>query len=345
MNTPPTNQIPLAPDAAIPLAGNSAPQRASFARDEILDVLRHYPVGKVESIREMIAGSIEAPKALIECELGKLLLKRRARGLEHASQVGFAHEVINRCLGSGVCVPPLIGTTAQKNSMCQIGDQTYELFVFIEGTPFDQSAEHARESGELLGKLHGAVDEFVPSFEATVESQVVNPNRISAMGLPQTTLLHVKRILEYGLDAHRANARATGIVHGDWHPGNMIFSGNEIVSICDFDNCRVGSRDRELAQAMVFLSMKRAEGDQIPTDADLDRLAATWKGYVQSAPTKPDPRLICALMPAVLLDEALAGISNDTPEGGSRRAALLGVALQKAGWLDEHNSAIHRLLV
>lgn len=344
MNTPPTNPIPLASEAPIPVTGNSAPQRASFARDEILNVLKHYPVGNVESVRELIAGSAEAPKALIECELGKLLLKRRARGLEHASQVGFAHEVINRCLVSGVCVPPLIGTNGQNNSMCQIGDQTYELFVFIEGTMFDQSPTHAQESGKLLGELHGSLDDYVPSFEATIESEVVNPNRIASMELPHEMLLKVKRILEYGLDAHRANARTSGIVHGDWHPGNMIFSGTEIVSICDFDNCRVGSRDRELAQALVYLSMKRAEGDQIPREPDVNRMASAWKGYCEAAPSKPDSRLVSALMPAVLLDEALAGTANDSPQHGSKRAALLDIALQKAVWLDEHLSEIQRAL-
>jgi len=293
----------------------------------------------------MIAGSAESPKAVIECERGKLLLKRRARGLEYATLVGFAHEVILGCLAQGVCVPPLIGTNADNNSMCQIGDKTYELFVFIEGTMFDQSVGHARQSGRLQCELHRAMDSITTSFEATVESVVVNPERASGLGLSEESQANAKRILEYGLDAHRANARPAAIIHGDWHPGNMIFDGPEIVAICDFDNCRLGSRDRELAQALVYLSMKRPAGlagasDEIPAEPSMEHLLAVWNGYLEQSEFTPNPRLIGALMPAVLLDEALAG----SPMTQGEPSALVRAALKKAQWLDEHNAEIVRAL-
>ncbi|MBO6514013.1 MAG: phosphotransferase [Phycisphaerales bacterium] len=341
MNEPAAQSSP-----AVPAAQQSAPQhepvaRESFAREEIMQVLEHYPIGKVQSIREMIAGSSEAPKAVIECERGKLLLKRRARGLEHASLVGFAHEVILGCLNQGVCVPPLIGTVRDNNSMCQIGDRTYELFVFIEGTMFDQSTQHAEQAGMLLGELHRAMDSVTTSFEATVESSVLNPERASAHALSDETQRAVKRILEYGLDSHRANARPSAIVHGDWHPGNMIFDGPEVVAICDFDNCRLGSRDRELAQAMVYLSMQRPTSGAT-TDApdaqndkpSMDHLFAVWDGYHACTPKRANARLIAGLLPAVLLDEALASTPSE------RGSSLIQVAVGKAMWFDEHMSEI-----
>lgn len=303
-----------------------------------MSVLEHYPIGAVQSIREMIAGSSEAPKAVIECERGKLLLKRRARGLEHASLVGFAHEVILGCLGLGVCVPPLIGTKSDNNSMCQIGDRTYELFVFIEGTPFDQSIAHAKQVGMLLGELHKAMDSVTTSFEATVESSVLNPERAAAHELSDDTRRDIKRILEYGLDSHRANARPAAIVHGDMHPGNMIFDGPEVVAICDFDNCRLGSRDRELAQALIYLSMQRPDtGDgqsAVQDQPSMDHLFEVWDGYHEFSPVRASPRLIAGLLPAVLLDEALAAAPS------ARGAALIRVAVSKAMWFDEHMSEI-----
>jgi len=311
--------------------------RQTFARPEIMKVLDHYPIGAVQSVREMIAGSSEAPKAVIECDRGKLLLKRRARGLEHGTMVGFAHDVILGCLAQGVCVPPLIGTKNDNNSMCQIGDRTYELFVFIDGGVFDQSVEHARQAGMLLGELHRAMDSIETEFDPTIESSVVNPDRSSGFGLPDATRDRVHKILEYGLDAHRANARPTAIVHGDWHPGNMIFDGSEIVAICDFDNCRIGSRDRELAQALVYLSMKRPTNDTVPSEASMEHLLAVWDGYLQKSDATPNPLLISALMPAVLLDEALAGGSAST-----RTTAIVDAAIQKAQWLDEHAPEISR---
>jgi len=305
-----------------------------------MGVLDHYPIGNIQSVREMIAGSAESPKAVIECDRGKLLLKRRARGLENASLVGFAHEVILGCLDQGVCVPPLIGAKNDNNSMCQIGDKTYELFVFIEGTVFDQSADHAHQAGMLLGELHYAMDSITTSFEPTIESSVVNPERAAGRGLAEDTQTSVKRILEYGLDAHRANARPPAIVHGDWHPGNMIFDGPEIVAICDFDNCRRGSRDRELAQALVYLSMQRAVDGRVPDEPSIERILSAWNGYRELSNDTPNPRLIGSLMPAVLLDEALAG----SPSMQTRSSGLIDAAIAKACWLDEHNPEIVRAL-
>ncbi|MFK7759134.1 MAG: phosphotransferase enzyme family protein [Phycisphaerales bacterium] len=338
-----THQTPPTPSASM---------RASFARDEIMRVLDQYSTGAVHSVREMIAGSSEAPKVVVECERGKLLLKRRARGLEHAVLVGFAHEVILGCLEQGVCVPPLIGTTAGNNSMCQMVDQTYELFVFIDGAVFDQSIEHARQSGMLLGELHRCMDSITTTFEPTTESVVVNPQRVDGFEFSDAETDRIRRVLEYGLDAHRANARPNAIVHGDWHPGNMIFSGPEIIAICDFDNCRIGSRDRELAQALVYLSMKRpAPGNPIPNEASMDHLLAVWDGYCAQSGTHPNPKLIGALMPAVLLDEAFAsagtGAGSGTGEGSAGHIQpnpLVQAAIKKSIWLDEHNPEIIRSL-
>ena len=131
------SQSPMRSQATAASVGMVHPGRVSFDRQEIMSVLEQYPIGKIQSVREMVAGSSESPKAVIECDRGKLLLKRRAAGLEHGPLVGFAHEVIFGCLRAGVCVPPLIGTMANNNSMCQIGDKTYELFVLIEGAPFE----------------------------------------------------------------------------------------------------------------------------------------------------------------------------------------------------------------
>lgn len=331
--------------------------RASFARDEVMRVLDQYTTGTVHSVREMIAGSSEAPKVVVECERGKLLLKRRARGLEHAMLVGFAHEVILGCIKQGVCVPPLIGTTAGNNSMCQIIDQTYELFVYIDGVVFDQSIQHAHQSGMLLGELHRCMDSITTTFEPTTESVVVNPQRAQGFEFSTDDRNRIQRILEYGLDAHRANARPNAIVHGDWHPGNMIFSGPEIIAICDFDNCRIGSRDRELAQAMVYLSMKRpSQGNPIPNEPSMEHMLAVWDEYCAQSGTRPNPKLIGALLPAVLLDEAFAGAGaagvgaghgsghGAGANGEIKPNPLVQAALNKSIWLDEHNPEIIRAM-
>ncbi len=314
--------------------------REHFARREITDVLSRYETGTITSVREMIAGSSIAPKAVIESERGKLLLKRRAPGLEHAPLVGFAHSVILGLLARSICVPPIIGTKSDNNSMCQIADRTYELFVFIDGTPYARTVAQAYSSGQLLAQMHNAMDTIETEFETPREADPVSPNRADGAGLTDRDAQDTKRILSYALEAHQANARPQALVHGDWHPGNMIFEGDEIIGACDFDNTRLGSRDRELAQALVYFSMKRASDTDNPDAPLMDLLTSVWRGYRDTSNSPTNPRLCASMLPAVILDEALA----DTGIDHESRAALVRLALQKARVLDEKMGEIEGTL-
>jgi len=329
---------------AQPDAGHAAREdtRERLSRVEIMRVLEHYDTGEVRGVREFLAGSSSSPKAVIECDRGKLLLKRRAPGLDRASMVAFAHEVVIDLLARGVCVPPLIGTGAEHNSMCQIADRTYELFVFIDGSAYARTAAQARSSGALLAEMHAAMDAIEPTFPPVMEPAALDLDRAARISLAQGAKSDTERIMGYAAESHDLNARPRGIVHGDWHPGNMIYDEGEIIAACDFDNTRVGSRDRELAQALVYFSARRA-GDPDRLAPDTDLLSAFWTGYTaptdQTGAQAPSARLAAALMPAVVLDEALAVVN-----AGGADPALARLALDKALHLDAHIGEVEAAL-
>jgi len=318
--------------------GTREDTRERLSRVETMRVLEHYDTGEVRGVREFLAGSSLSPKAVVECARGKLLLKRRAQGLDRASMVAFAHEVVLALLARGVCVPPIIGTRGENNSMCQIAERTYELFVFIDGTPYARTPEQARSSGALLAEMHNEMNTIETSFAPVVEPGVVDLARAQRVSLADDAQPDTARILGFAHESHELNARPRGIVHGDWHPGNMIYDEDEIIAACDFDNTRIGSRDRELAQALVYFSSRRAEEpDRLAPDPAL--LGAFWEGYTALVASRPSTRLVAALMPAVVLDEALAIVS-----AGGADPALATLALDKARSLDEHAARIQRTL-
>ncbi len=308
--------------------------------DEIRAVLSRYELGAVHRVEDLRAGSELSPKAIVECERGKMLLKRRARGLDVPSLVAFSHEVLIGCLRAGLCVPPLVGTTESNNSMVQFNDHIYELFVFIEGGAYSQSAQQAHQAGALLGEAHEVMGTLEYSFEASVEPTVVDPSRAARVsaceGFDEGSIERATKILAYGADLVRANAERAGLVHGDWHPGNMIYQGDEVVAVCDFDNTRIGSRQREIAQALVHFSLR--PGAHIEPETDLIR--AFFRGYHQRH-EGIDPRVIASLMPAVLLDEAFASVP---PGQGSAHAAMLTALLARAVWMQDHHGELTTLL-
>ncbi|MEX0876517.1 MAG: phosphotransferase [Phycisphaerales bacterium] len=337
------------------------PSRQQLSQREIDAVLAIYDIGRVHEISELAAGSVYSPKVIARTDRGKLLLKRRARGLDMPGLVAFSHEVMLGCLAAGVCVPPLLGTKADNNSMAQFEDHIYELFVFIDGEPFDRRRpEHAGQAGALLREVHSAMDGLRPTFEPALEPTVIDTGRLKALedrrdALPKGLGEQLSRLMGYGDELARANTGRPALVHGDWHPGNMIFRGDEIVAICDFDNCRVGSRLREIAQAMVHISLVPPGPGQRAADAEpkpeLDALRAFWSGYRDQSSSQPPPlpaRLCLGLMPAVMIDEALATLPamarGDGGGGVDGGISLLTAVGRKAAWLDEHQADLRALL-
>ena len=331
--------------------------RQQLSQHEIDQVLGHYTIGQVHSINELAEGSVYSPKVVIDTQRGKLLLKRRARGLDIPAVVAFSHEVVLSCLKLGMCVPPLLATKT-GNSMVQFEDHVYELFVFIEGIAFDRSPAmimpHAQQAGALLGEVHRTLDQVQTRFEASTEPTTIDLTRISILkssnlSLSQETRDRLVRLMQYGDELAKANAQSTGLVHGDWHPGNMIYRASEIVAACDFDNTRIGSRTREVAQAMIHFSLKAPTKGQsaqnCDPDPDLGAMRSFWQGYVSAAPQPCAARVCIGLMPAVMIDEALASFPAQAAAGISPQADSMLVAVaRKASWLDEHQGELITML-
>lgn len=319
-----------------------AAPRQQLSQREIEGVLHQYQTGAVRNIRELPEGSLYSPKVILDTERGTLLLKRRARGLDMPALVAFGHEVMLGCQSQGLCVPPLIGTKEDNSSFAQFSDHVYELFVYIDGTPFAYAnPNHAYAMGSLLVETHTTMDRVRTTFPAAAEPEAIDLSRLNALRsiehlLPPKLSEDVPRILGYAHELAQANASAPALVHGDWHPGNMIFRADSLVAVCDFDNTRNGSRLRELAQSMVHVSMvaptQGQRGADVPAEPDAVRLMSFWNGY-RDAGGAVKPRTAVGLMPGVMLDEALASLG---PNPNEQHGSMLTAIWRKAAWIDEN---------
>ncbi len=323
----------MSPGASPTAAGGVGRER--FTPREFDEVLSRYELGKVESVREVPLGTPASPKAVVDCARGRMLLKRRARGVDAPGVVAFGQSVMLGCLRAGVCVPPLVGTRDQNNSMVQIDDRVYELFVYIEGQGDPRTPAAAEHAGRLLGELHGAMDGVMRNgvgWAPPGEGAPIDPGRADRAGLDKEIAGPVRGLLER-VAAFGAGGEP-GLVHGDWHPGNVIFRGDEPVAVCDFDNTRMGSREREVAQGLAQFSLMRAGPGEPPArwagEADLARLASHWRGYRATAPAPLDPRRVIGLMPGVLMEEAI----------GSGHPEIVWAVLRKAQWLEDRRDEI-----
>lgn len=296
-------------------------------------------------MREFRRGASASPKFIIEAELGTFLLKRRARGLDDPFRVAFDHEVQLKLRELGFPAPRLVGTRDDNNSMLQIDGRVHELFVFVKGDRFDASTNHCRQAGRSLGRLHRLLTGFKPSWptgpargdgRAVVEAAVVKLSPVSS---------DLARIVEdlAGLfeRSREASANRTApqpvIVHGDWHPGNMLFGPTATAGVFDYDNARVDDPGDDLGQGLAQFSIMHEGTDPAAWSdpADLDRLGAFWLGYTGAADARPaGPADAGHLMARSLILEVCESASPAVSP------ILLGAVARKVRWLLDQGDQI-----
>lgn len=283
----------------MPGDSSHTPSRSRITAGELVIVCSHYDLGVIEEVRRFRGGSRLAPKVLIKTQWGEFLLKRRAPGVANEpSKVAFTHEVITHLASGGFPSPPPLETKGKKLTMLQLapsspgGGGVYEVFRFVHGERFDRTASSAWAAGWWLARCHAMLREFTPLFPAprrTFHNHAQVPDRLLSISgvLSDPGVRPVCRALA---DAYLAAAARveqivgspepmTQIVHGDWHPGNMLFrvaDGGEtaegaregvppealrVAAVLDFDSARLGQPLHDFANGAMQFSVHRHFGE------------------------------------------------------------------------------------
>ncbi len=280
---------------------------------ELVLVCSRYDLGAIRSVRRFKGGSRQAPKVLIESDQGLFLLKRRAphpstsapvgspalAGDEQFSErVALCHEV-QLFLGSrGFPVARLVRTRGTNNSMLELNGFIYEVFGFVRGVRYDRTPPAAAESGRQLARLHQHLRELVPKWTpppsttfhahpAAVRTINELPKRLNDPSVSGPVSL-LSAAYERACDRAEAlgvGARPTQLIHGDWHPGNLLYTEGAVpptvAAVLDFDSMRIGAPILDLANAAFQFSVLR-RADDGPGEAG---------SAMASLPHQPTPRI------------------------------------------------------
>jgi Ser/Thr protein kinase RdoA (MazF antagonist) len=139
------------------------------------------------------------------------------------------------------------------------------------------------------------------------------------------------------------------VVHGDWHPGNLIFQRGEVAAVIDFDSARVEPRVTELANGMLQFALRGEPGVsplQWPDDLDATRMQGLLHGYLFGAerPLSLDER---AMLPWCMIEAMIAESAIPVANQGSFAelpgAAFMDLVHRKCLWVKSHRKAIAAL--
>jgi Ser/Thr protein kinase RdoA (MazF antagonist) len=329
-----------------------------FPSEELAAVLSHYEIGKIRKVTRLSGGSKRAPKIVVLTTQGKFLLKRRPQGKDDIYRVAFAHAVQEHLARRYFPVAALVATRDEFSTMLQLRGNIYELFKFVGGLRYNGSAEATIDSGRQLGRFHQYLTNFAFEWEplkasfhdsmtvrghlktVASDSSPVPDRRLQEAGEELMTLYNGSsvRVNELGFDSWPQQ-----VVHGDWHPGNMLFSESKVTAVLDFDSVKIAPPVTDLANAMLQFSIVGYQPNPAdwPDYLDQAKLVHVLHGYREII--NLDKRMLHCLLDLMIetmIAEAVLPIAATGFFGNLTGLDFLKMIYRKARWIDANRRTL-----
>lgn len=322
---------------------------------EVQEVLAQYDLGRVTEARAFRRGSSKSPKVRLRTLEGIFILKRCAPGQDDPDRLALRHRIVASMQEHG-CPIAAIHPTRAGDTFVRRGSRLYELFQFIEGRRFGRGPRQARASGYEMARMH---DQFMDWDGPVPDGRGYH----DTSGVEQALMLLPERLCPD--DPHRLRGVATicrslvalfgdahdhveqlgyassprTIVHGDWHPGNLLFEGDDVVAILDFDSIRHEPRVLDVANGMLQFTMQIGAAEDIdrwPDSLDLPLLEAMRHGYDSGTFEPLEPNEI-AMLPWLMIEalvvESIAPIAARGRFGSIPGDRFLRHIERQIGWI------------
>jgi len=330
--------------------------RERFENHELQECLGHYDLGQVQSAQEFARGAHRAPKVIVQADRGRFLFKRRIVGRDDLAKIRFTHDIQRALAAQGFPLPALI-CTREGQSLLVINGRFYEMFEFVTGQEYDASLEATYHAGDALGRYHHILQGFRIAYRPPTGSYhnartIYRAIRRTVPSLPLGQRPPVRQVLHtvdslerfYRCCARKAQDQhlphwPLQIVHGDWHPGNMLFRNRRVVAVVDYDSARLQPRVIDLANGVLQFSFMAGAGgpEQWPDHLDRSRFKRFLRGY---ADVNPLPSRQLATLPYLMCEaiiaEAVLPIAATGSFGRFQGYAFLEMVSRKVRWILEH---------
>ncbi|MFN0131446.1 MAG: phosphotransferase enzyme family protein [Phycisphaerales bacterium] len=326
--------------------------RIGLARDELAAIAALYGLSEITSVHEPRRGSGTSAKAVLTTATGRFLVKRRARSIDARRR--FALAVHHELAESGVPVASLLKTTLDGLSEVIIDPHAYDVCEWIDATAFDGSIGATADAGSVLARFHTVLaSSLSAAAPARQEPQVSSLAAAAGARLGSTAGGVVKRLALGYADAAR-RVRDLGIaewpgvvIHGDWHPGNVLFRGDRVVAVVDFDDCCLAPRTLDIANGALQFSMDLRGGAARAPGLDEQRCVAFCRGYEAASESLISTAEISALpwlMIQSLVIEALSAIAAAGSLGSLDGPTALRIVDAQAAWMQREADRLRTLL-
>lgn len=333
----------------------------TITADELSAVMQKYDIGPVRASHMLRIGNTRAPKMVMRTEKGMYLLKRRPPGKEDIYHVAFSHAIQLHLELHGFPVPGIV-RTKDENTTVQHNGHVYEIFHFAPGSRYEPTPGQAEAAGRTLAEFHLALEDFPLNWRPLKNTyhdadgvrhylkrighkERDNPDHAVHEMIAVLMRLYndsCVRVNQLGYDEWRM-----GIIHSDWHPGNMLFEGDTVSAVFDFDSVKLAPAVCDIGNGMLQFSIIGGLNDTSlwPSEPDTERMFAFVNGYrgVRELDRDRVESLPDLMIETMIAESALpiAATGRFAHHAGS---AFLTMILRKCEWIRDRREDLIRLL-
>jgi homoserine kinase type II len=248
--------------------------------EELAEVLREYKLFKPNLVGSLEASNRNDNFLVEDSDSRRYVLRRYRRNLDDRRiyfQLRFQQELCKR----GYPTSEVIET---RTGMLTVASQAgpWALFSYVSGREFDFARlEQVAEAGRRLAEFHqvtSSIDLEEPTFDLNLplrEWWTNGKEQIRELGelfasraaddLAFVRSWHESLLRDWPLDSY--DALPSGWVHGDYHGRNMVFAGDEMRGLFDFDVVMRGTWGIDISQALFTFGREARGSFRIRPDA------------------------------------------------------------------------------
>lgn len=317
--------------------------------------LKHYALGTIRSVRPASHGVVNET-AFVETSAGRYVVRRNQRALGRAS-LKLRHHLIGWLRARGVPSPRLVPAADGDNAI-EVDGRIFEVFTFIDGDEFNiDRPAHLSGTGSVLARYHRAVADFpcVPPPEPArynpgslvgLTERLMQRDMMGELTEPlgwyDRRAVDLRKHLPEGVYA----ALPRLLIHGDMHRDNVIYRGDTVAALIDFDQVTIDARIVDLADALVDFAVGAAPGDWFPWGVyagplDPQRAGLLLTGYNTIAPlTSAERNALPVLLEVIWLQGNLRRVLGTSDADPDYHLEVLNQGRRLALWLQEHPEAL-----
>lgn len=207
--------------------------------------------------------------SILETTKGKFFVKTIRE--KRKDDVPFIYGIETFFKNRGIKVISMMKTLDGEISV-NINGNIYTVYGYLEGDKNpNYTDEQYREMGKVLGDIHLAGSKDVPSELKVIEYKypprdagVEKFLRFKKLLSEKSELTEVDKMFSKYLDLKLSIAskkdkdieyKNDTLVHGDYHPGNLLFDKNngEIIGVCDWEQAGIFPRSYEVARSIMYI--------------------------------------------------------------------------------------------